>query len=105
MGRRVFNTEFAPAEEIEGVKSRLEEAGIPFYEIKNSKLWLGGGSLCVSDPDDYERARAAIDEFQSAWRTQAHQDRVKKKINWRLISPLILIFALFIFVTIQTLRG
>lgn len=105
MGKRVFNTEFATDDEVEGVKSKLEEAGIPFYEIKNSKLWLGGGSLCVSDPDDYGRARAVIDEFQAAWRTQVKQDHVEKKVNWRLISPLLLIFALFVFVTIQSLGG
>lgn len=105
MGKRVFSTEFAPDEEIEGVKSCLERAGIAHYEIKNSRLWLGGGSICVSDPKDYERARSVIDEFEAAWRERARQESTERRIDWKPVIGLALVLALFVFVTIKSLGG
>ena len=103
MGKRVFNTEFAPEEEIDGVKKTLDAAGIDYYEIRNSRLWLGGGCLCVSDNDDYERARAVIEEFQQSWREQARQNPVDTQVNWKRVFPFVLILIVFVLVTIQSL--
>ena len=105
MGRRVFNTEFAPEEEIDGVKQTLEAAGIEYYEIRNSRLWLGGGSLCVSDSNDYERARRVIDGFQQTWREHAKEHPVDNQVNWKRVLPFVLILVVFAFVTIQSLVG
>ena len=105
MGKRVFNLEYAPEEEIEGVKAALDDAEIPYYEIRNSKLWLGGGSLCVKNPGDYERARAAIETFQDSWRERAADAPVRHGVNWRAAIPLLILFLLFIFVTVQSLFG
>jgi len=105
MGKRVFNLEYAPEEEIEGVKAALDNAEIPYYEIRNSRLWLGGGSLCVKDSGDYERARAAIETFQESWRECATDSPVRHRVNWLAAIPLLILFLLFIVVTVQTLSG
>lgn len=105
MGRRVFSTEYAPEEEIEGVKAALEDAGIPYYEIRNSTLWLGGGSLCVKNPDDDERARAVIEAFQERWREHASEAPVTHRVNWFAAVPLLILLVAFVFVTLQSLSG
>jgi len=103
MGKRVFNTEFAPADEVEGVKEALERAGIPFYEINNSKLWLGGGSLCVTDPSDHDRARGVIEQFQHRWRQRAGDGQIQHRVNWVVAVPLLVLFGVFIAATIHSI--
>lgn len=105
MGKRVFNMEYAPEEEIAGVKAALENEGIAYYEIRNSALWLGGGSLCVKYPDDYERARAAIESFQQGWRERATDAPVTHRVNWVAAIPLLILFVLFVVVTVNSLFG
>lgn len=105
MGKRVFNIEYAPEEEIAGVKAALEQAEIPYYEIRNSVLWLGGGSLCVRDPRDYERAREVIEAFQADWRRRAADAPVQHRINWAAAIPLLVLLLLFIAVTVYSLTG
>lgn len=101
----MFSTEYAPEEEIEGVKAVLDKAGIPYYEIRNSTLWLGGGSLCVKDAGDFERARAAIEAFQEQWRERAADAPARRGINWVVAVPLLILILLFVVVTIQSLSG
>ncbi len=105
MGKKVFSTEYAPEEEVEGVKDALDTAGIPYYEIRNSKLWLGGGALCVTHSGDYARARDTIDTFQKRWRDRDHAGGgpVEHKVNWILAVPLLLLIGLFVAVTIQSI--
>ncbi len=105
MGKRVFNTEYAPEEEIEGVKAALDAAGIPYYEIRNSTLWLGGGSLCVKHAPDYERARTVIEDFQKKWRERAADTPARRRVNWVAAVPLLILLALFVVVTVQSLSG
>jgi hypothetical protein len=103
MGKKIFNTEYAPIEEIEGVKNALESAGVPYYEIRNSKLWLGGGSLCVTNSRDYDRAREVIDTFQKGWCDHAGSGPVEHRVNWVLVVPLLVLFGIFVAVTIQSI--
>lgn len=105
MGKRVFNMEYAPEEEIAGVKAALEDAGITYYEIRNSTLWLGGGSLCVKDAADYARARQVIESFQENWREHAAQSPVEHRVNWTVAVPLLILLLLFVVVTVQSLSG
>ncbi len=103
MGKKVFSTEYAPIEEIEGVKEALESADIPYYEIRNSKLWLGGGSLCVTNSADYARAREVIDSFQKGWCDRAGGSPAEHRVNWVLAIPLLVLFGVFVAVTIQSI--
>ena len=103
MGKKIFSTEYAPIEEIEGVKEALESAGVPYYEIRNSKLWLGGGSLCVTDSRDYARAREVIDAFQKGWCDRTGSGPVEHRVNWVLVVPLLVLFGIFVTVTIQSI--
>ena len=105
MGKRVFETAHAPIEEIDGVKAVLEQAGIRYYETPHSNWGFSAAALWVSDPQDYSRARQAIDEFQRQWRDNARKNRVKGKVNWWYVPPLLFILVLFILVTIQSLYG
>jgi hypothetical protein len=105
MGRRVFNTEYAPEEEIEGAKAALDDAGIQYYEIRNSALWLGGGSLCVRHSADYDRARGVIEAFQQTWRERAAENPAPRRLNWAAAVPLLILLILFLAVTIQSLSG
>ncbi len=102
MNKKIFDTNNAPADEIEGVRRTLESAGIEFYEIGNNTLW-GGGALCVRDPADFHRARELIQEFQISWVGQAHTRESNQGINWVLAIPILFILALFLLVTIGSI--
>ena len=105
MSKKVFSTEYAPVEEIEGVKTALTEAGIVFYEVPNSKLWLGGGSICIRNDAQYEEARRVIETFQAQWRQHARTNPVDQGINWTLAVPLLILFVLFVVVTLNSIIG
>ena len=47
----------------------------------------------------------AIESFQATWREHAARNPVRHRVNWIAAVPLLILFLLFVVVTIQSLSG
>jgi len=97
VGRRIFDTYHAPEEETLRVKSALDDAAIDWYETTKGRWWVGSAALWVRNPEDYERARAVIDRFQTSWVETQRATPVSGRIRWHRVPVLILVVGVILY--------
>lgn len=81
--RLLLNLRNVPDDEIEEVRSLMDEHGIDCYDTPPGPFGITAGGIWLKDPDDYSRARELMDEYQrergermrAQWqRAQAHDE-------------------------------
>lgn len=108
MGKRVFNTYHASETETEGVKAALKESNIAYYETYKGKWGVGSAAVWVSDAEDYDKARAVINEFQQEWSAQVRQQYQEQeggeqstfaRIRWARLPALLIVIGVVVYLT------
>ena len=97
MAIRVFDTYHASEEEIEGIKTTLNNANIPFYETHKGKWGIGSGGIWINDEDHYARARMEIRIFEQEWKAEIQKQAPSKRINWYSVPLAIFVIAMVIY--------
>ena len=64
MSRLLIKLRYAPDDEIEEIHSLLQENQIDFYETHSGPWGISAPGIWVNDDDQYDRAKALLDEYQ-----------------------------------------
>ena len=64
MSRLLMNLHHAPDDEAVAVRELLDEAKFDWYEIAPNRWGISPGAIWISENEDYEAAKALLDEFQ-----------------------------------------
>lgn len=100
MARRVFDTYHADDDEIEGVKSALDDAGVEFYETHKGFWGAGSAGIWIRDNSQFEVARKSIDAFQSEWQKQVREHYPQSGIRWSRVPVLILFGGMILYLNL-----
>ncbi|RFF27060.1 MULTISPECIES: DUF6164 family protein [unclassified Wenzhouxiangella] len=65
MPRLLLNLRNVPDDEIEEVRSLMNEHGIECYDTPPGPFGITAGGIWLKDPDDYARARELMDSYQA----------------------------------------
>lgn len=76
MPRLLLNLRNVPDDEIEDVRELMDEHGIECYDTPPGPLGITAGGIWLKNPDDYDRARALVDEYQ-------HERGERARSEWR----------------------
>ena len=71
MSRLLIKLRFAPDDEIQEIRSLLQEHGIDFYETQGGPWGISAPGIWLNDEDQYGRAKALLDDYQ--------EDRYREK--------------------------
>ncbi len=66
MAKKVYDTNWASAEEISDILALLQRHAISHYETPKGVFGLSVGAIWVKQDSDYERARQIIEEYDKA---------------------------------------
>lgn len=64
MPRLLLNLRNVPEDEIDEVRSLMDEHGIECYDTPPGPFGITAGGIWLKDPDDYARARELMDDYQ-----------------------------------------
>jgi len=70
MARLLFRLNGVTEEEADFVRQRLEQAGVDFYETSQGRWGISLAAIWLRREDDYNDARATLDEIQQDWYEQ-----------------------------------
>lgn len=111
MAQLLINTRGATEEEVTGMEAVLEERGIACYRTDAGRWRLGVDALWVTRDQDYDEARALVDQFQEAfsrerrehWQQLQAQGQAPTFIQHLLARPLKVGLALVAIVVVATI--
>jgi hypothetical protein len=64
MSRLLIKLRHAPDDEIEEIRSLLQEHGIEFYETQAGPWGISAPGIWLNDEQQYDRAKALMDDYQ-----------------------------------------
>jgi hypothetical protein len=64
MSRLLIKLRHAPDDEIEEIRSLLQEHRIDFYETQSGPWGISAAGIWLKDDQQYERAKALLDDYQ-----------------------------------------
>ena len=64
MSRIAFHLNGVPEEEINDVRTLLDDAGIEYYETSAGRWGISTAAIWIRNDDDFEAARAVIEQYQ-----------------------------------------
>ena len=64
MSRLLIKLRYAPDDEIEEIRSLLQEHGIDFYETQSGPWGISAPGIWLNDEDQYGHAKALLDDYQ-----------------------------------------
>ena len=64
MSKLLIKLRYAPDDEIEEIRSLLQEHRIDFYETKAGAWGISAPGIWLNDEEQYDRAKALLDEYQ-----------------------------------------
>ena len=64
MSRLLLKLRHAPEDEIQEIRSLLQEHRIDFYETQSGPWGISAPGIWLNDEQQYDRARALVDEYQ-----------------------------------------
>ena len=103
MPERIFDTYHASDEEIDSLKTALDEAGITYYETHKGRWGVGSAGLWVHDKDQHDEARKVILSFQEDWSEKIRQQPIETGIRWRMVPLALLIVAAILYLNLHWL--
>jgi len=65
MAKLLFKLNQVPDDEAFEVRALLEEQGVEFYETTSGNWGVSMAAIWLSEPDDYERAKALLEDYQA----------------------------------------
>ena len=65
MAKMLMNLRFVPDDEADEVRELLDGLGADWYEIPPGRFGISGGGFWIRDESDFERVKAAYDEYQA----------------------------------------
>jgi hypothetical protein len=77
MPKLLFNMHGAPDDEIEEVRELCEEHELPVYETEVGRWGIGLAAIWLREEDQYEEAKAILDDYQKTRYENAQEDRKK----------------------------
>ncbi len=80
MPRLLMNLNQVPDDEAASVRALLDEAKFDWYEIAPNRWGISPGAIWISESEDYEAAKALLDDFQ-AKRARAARDEYETERN------------------------
>ena len=97
MSRRLFDTYHAEPEEIEGLKTALDEANIPWFETHKGFWGAGSAAIWVKQDEDFGPGREVVEAYQKEWQEKVRAMPVQKGIYWSRLPVLIVIGGLILY--------
>jgi hypothetical protein len=64
MSRLLIKLRHAPDDEIQEIRSLLQEHGISFYETQSGPWGVSAPGIWLNDERQYDRAKALLDEYE-----------------------------------------
>lgn len=80
----LLNLRHVPEDEADDVRALLDGQGIEYYETAPGPFGISAGGLWLSRPEQEERARMRLQEYQSARALKAHEERETARREGRL---------------------
>jgi hypothetical protein len=74
MPRLLLNLRNVPDDEIEDVRSLMDDHGIGCYDTPPGPFGITAGGIWLKDSDDYARARELMDEYQAQRAARARSE-------------------------------
>lgn len=75
MSRRLLDLRHVPDDEADDVRALLDDAGIDWYETPPSRWGVSAGAIWITDPADWPRVRALMDDYQTRRRERVTAER------------------------------
>lgn len=73
MSHLLLNLRHVPEDEADEVRALLERNAIAWYETEPNRWGISAGAIWVREGDQFERARALMDDYQAQRRSAARQ--------------------------------
>lgn len=77
MPRLLLNLRHVPDDEIDDVRALMREHHIDCYDTPPGPFGITAGGIWLREPDDYDRAKALMDDYQ-AERGAAARERLRR---------------------------
>ncbi len=74
MSRLLMNLHHVPDDEAVAVRELLDEARFDWYEIAPNRWGISPGAIWISENEDYDAAKALLDEFQARRQREARAE-------------------------------
>ena len=74
MSRLLIKLRHAPDDEIEEIRSLLQEYRIDFYETQAGPWGISAPGIWLNDDQQYERAKALVDDYQNRRFREKHAE-------------------------------
>jgi hypothetical protein len=80
----LLNLRHVPEDEADEVRDLLEGQGIEYYETRPGPFGISAGGIWLSRPEQEDRARLRLQEYQTARAQRAHEERETARREGRL---------------------
>jgi len=77
MPKLLFNMHGAPEDEIQDVRELCETHEFSVYETEAGRWGIGLAAIWLRDEEQFETAKAILDEYQKSRFSEAQEDRAK----------------------------